>query len=56
MQVELREDGDVGEHDEDDDQVEVEREVQNVRQLHREHLGLSDPNEINDFSICRAIY
>ena len=42
VQVELREDRNVGQHHHHHDQVEVEREVPAVRELQSEHLGLSD--------------
>jgi hypothetical protein len=45
MKVELREERQVGDHDEDDGQPEVEREVEGVGKLHEEHLSLSNPEQ-----------
>jgi hypothetical protein len=43
VEVELREERQVGDHDEDDGQPEVEREVEGVGKLHKEQLGLGNP-------------
>jgi len=43
VKVELRKERKVGDHDEDDGQPEVEREVEGVGKLHKEELGLGNP-------------
>jgi hypothetical protein len=43
VKVELRKERQVGDHDEDDSQPEVEREVEGVGKLHKEQLGLRNP-------------
>jgi hypothetical protein len=43
VKVELRKERQVGDHDEDDGQPEVEREVEGVGKFHKEHLGLGNP-------------
>ncbi len=45
VKVELRKERQVGDHDEDDGQPEVEREVEDVGKLHEEHLSLSNPEK-----------